>query len=528
MNKNVSNSIFHVAIPAVILLFLSMAIRIPYLHLVPPWSAGNENFLALEILQGHRPLTNQNPHLGALSPYIIASAFAITGVNPWTPRLVFLIFGLATVLLTWRLGSLTGSRRSGFLAGVLMSAAWYHVVFTSHFPWSNSLTPFFTMAFLSVFYCVIKERTHPLSKSGALVLFLAAGLLFGLGTQTHPEMITLLPAVILLMAVRDRHPVKWLRSKAPWLMALGGIVGYGNMIWYNILHRGRSVSFGLSYPEYALTKEYTATSVAENYWQEFLYLPRIILGFWDDAIPWSEYARYGVLWLFWLFVLVGTVISWRRKQYLVPAAFWSMFLIVPAINSNYTLHLGRYLVFMFPTALILVSEALNLGMSLKTPVRLARISKLVFVCLFALLFLIPVFRIKDYYRHCEITGKTRERYFFLADLLKTSILKNPLVLLDEDTRETSDFHHFLRENRFECHVVKFKDARKQGADLKEFVARSIQVKGNENLDGIILILSPSTRRFVLSQYPDSAFLGQIDARFENAIADFYRVYQINS
>ena len=205
-----------------------------------------------------------------------------------------------------------------------------------------------------------------------------------------------------------------------------------------------------------------------------------------------------------------------------------MFLIVPAINSNYTLHLGRYLVFMFPTALLLVSEALNFGMSLKTPAWLASSFKLVFIAIFALLFLIPVYRIRDYYRHCEISGKTRERYFFLTDVLKTSTVKNPLVLLDEDTGETSDFHHFLRENRYACHVVKFKDARKQGANLKEFVARSIQIKQDEIYDGIILILSPGTRRFVLSQYPNSMFLGQIDARFEDAIADFYRVYQINS
>ena len=140
MNKKLSHSIFHIVVPALILLFLSMAIRIPYIHLVPPWSAGNENFLALEILQGHRPLINQNPHLGALSPYIIALAFAITGVNPWTPRIVFLIFGLATVLLTWRLGALTGSRRSGFMPAYccpLLGPCVFTVISLV-----NSLTPF--------------------------------------------------------------------------------------------------------------------------------------------------------------------------------------------------------------------------------------------------------------------------------------------------------------------------------------------------------------------------------------------------
>lgn len=511
---------------AVVIAILALTVRIPYLHLVPHWSAGNENYLALEILEGARPLTNQNPHLGALSPYIIALTFLITGVNPWTPRLIPLIAGIATVLLTWRLGVLTCSRRSGFLAGVLMSAAWYHVVFTSHYPWSNSLTPFFATAFLLVLHHLTCARHQPLSTRKYSSLALAAGLLFGLGMQTHPEMISLLPVVILLLVIRARHAVRWLRSRTPWLMLIGGIAGYGNMIWYNCIHRFQSVSYGLTQPEYALTQEYTATSVAGNYLQEFLYLPRIILGFYDDSIPWRAYAGYSVLWLFWLLVLAGTALCIQRKQYIVPAAFWSMFLIIPVINSNYTLYLGRYLVFMFPPALILVSETLNRGLDTTAPGRLAGIPKLLSVALFALLFLMPVYRIRLYYGECEASGKTRERYFHLADLLKTSTLQRPLVLLDEDTGETFEFLHFLRENRYACHPVRFREARRHGGNLNEFVARSVKTDKHEEHDGIILIISPAARRYVLCQNSVTSFLGQVDARSGDRITDFYRVYQI--
>jgi len=131
-----------------VLCLFAVLIRLPYLDLVPRWSAGNENSIALAILNGARPLTNQNPHLGALSPYLVALMLKIFGFHSWVPRLIPFLFGVATVLVTWRLGSRSGHSRTGVMAAVMMSSAWYHVVFNSHYPWSNSLTPFFATAFL--------------------------------------------------------------------------------------------------------------------------------------------------------------------------------------------------------------------------------------------------------------------------------------------------------------------------------------------------------------------------------------------
>ena len=164
-----------------------------------------------------------------------------------------------------------------------------------------------------------------------------------------------------------------------------------------------------------------------------------------------------------------SIIAWHESNILFRSVLEHVFELFRRLTAIIPSP-GKIPVFMFPTALLLVSEALNFGMSLKTPAWLASSFKLVFMAIFALKFLIPVYRIRDYYRHCEISGKTRERYFFLTDVLKTSTVKNPLVLLDEDTGETSDFHHFFVRIGMLAMSSSLK-RRKQGANLKEFVAR---------------------------------------------------------
>lgn len=521
--KTDRSALLQTIISGIAITLLALAIRMPYLDLVPYLSAGNENNLSLEILYGGRPLTNQNPHLGALSPYIVAGALAIFGFHSWVPRLVPLIFGLMTVLLTWRLGTRTSGFRTGIMAAVMMSAAWYHVVFSSHFPWSNSLTPFFATAFLLVLSRYMTNpgqdppRRHP-------ALALLGGLLFGLGMQTHPEMVTLTPVIIMVLILRERSLFAWLKRPLPWLLALGGALGYANMLYYNLVNRFQSVEFGLTYPEYALTQEYTATSVSGNYLQEFLYLPRIILGLIDDGTPWSRFATHPLIWLFWGLLLGGLILSVRQRRYLIPTAFLSSFLIIPAINSNYSLYLGRYLVFMFPPALILVAESLHglLSLELKPlvrgPIRLGTLSLLVVLTLF------PLVQVFAYYHTCDYNGLTRERYHRLDEIVAVSGYQNPLIVLDQETGEANEFLQFLREEGYACQFHKFRDHRGDPVDLTDILADIQSGSQSPEIDGIVYILAPWNRYRLLQHLPVDRFLGQIDARFESGLVDFYRAY----
>jgi len=509
----------------IVLCLFAIVIRLPYLNLVPFWSAGNENSIALSILNGAHPLINQNPHLGALSPYLVALMLKLLGFHSWVPRLVPFLFGIATVLVTWRLGTRTSHLRVGVMAAVLMSSAWYHVIFSSHYPWSNSLTPFFATAFLLVLSYLIDREILSGSKTNVF-LSLLVGILFGMGMQTHPEMITLLPVIILVLLMRGKNLAEWIKNPVPWTMIIGGSVGYANMLWYNLSNKFRSVEFGLTYPEYALTKEYTATSVAGNYFHEVLYLPRIIFGLHDDSLSWSYYAGHPLIWIFWILLIGGLIITISNRRYLVPAAFLSSFLIIPSINSNYTLYLGRYLVFIFPTALILIGETLHWLLSLNFKYYTGQILRYGVILLFILLVMYPLVQVKSYYLYCDSNGFTRERYQRLSEMLSDTGLKAPMIILDQETGEGNDFHQFLKEEGFACQFELFRNANHNYIGLKKLKSDINKIRQSKKYDGIILIAAPWNRYNLLNQLKIDRCLGQIDARFENGIVDFYRVYVV--
>jgi hypothetical protein len=356
---------------------------------------------------------------------------------------------------------------------------------------------------------------------------LPTGIIFGLGMQTHPEMITLVPVVIMVLILDFKHSVRWLRTSVPWLLLIGGAVGYGNMLAYNIMHRFKSVEFGLTYPEYALTREYTFTSITGNYIHEFLYLPRIILGLYDDAVSWSDYALHPMIWLFWILVILGFIITVREKRYLIPASFLSSFLIIPAINSNYTLNLGRYLVFMFPAALILLAEAVNYLMQRRKDqgIRGTWCHRTAFIIV-VMLFIYPMLNIQTYYAYCRDNGLTRERYHRLDMMIQNSDLEHPLLVLDQETGEADDFHQYLREEGYTCFYTRFRNQRGVYRDIGEIGREISAVKMDQHHDGVILIVAPWNRYFVLKSIPVKKLLGQIDIRFEDKFVDFYRVYRL--
>jgi len=318
---------------AIFLGLIALLVRLPYLQNVPQWIGANENFIAIDILNGKYHLTNENPHIGPLSPAIVALFLLLFGRHWWISRLVPFSFGIGTVVLTYFLASRIYSKRTGFAAGLWMCVAWYHVIFSSHFPWSNSITPFFTTGFLLSFYHALHSRDN----RHRFAWWALSGLAFGLGLQSHPEVLVLAPVIPLAFILKDKKILGWLRKPQVYVLAFSAAAAYANMIYYNLTSRFGSVAFSLSYPDYALTKEYTPTSVLGNYFHEILFLPRMILGYYDDTLPWSTYAMTPLIWIFWVGVISGLIIHFRRRDFYLPSAFLCGMLLIPILNSNYTL-----------------------------------------------------------------------------------------------------------------------------------------------------------------------------------------------
>src|SRR5262245_21102333 len=85
---------------------VAVAIRWPYLWLVPRFTDETlEVQASLAILRdGARPLTNYDTYYGALYNYLVAGALALSGESPLAPRVVVLVAGILTVVVTYGLG----------------------------------------------------------------------------------------------------------------------------------------------------------------------------------------------------------------------------------------------------------------------------------------------------------------------------------------------------------------------------------------------------------------------------------------
>ncbi len=200
-NTRISEYLVLLAIVAVGLL-----VRLPYLHTLPGFGEANENTISLSIVTDDLfPLYNQNPHIGALSNYLVAFAFLVLGLHWWTPRMIPLALGIFTIVATYSLGRRWLDRNRAALGALLLATSFYHASVSSHFAWSNSLTPFFVITFFAMCSLIATgDKT--------LLPALAAGLALGFGAQTHPTGVipapmALVPLTLLFMRKRRARTI---------------------------------------------------------------------------------------------------------------------------------------------------------------------------------------------------------------------------------------------------------------------------------------------------------------------------------
>ncbi|GEM_PF-7069239 len=453
-------------IPIIIILFAA-AIRLPYLYDIPPFGGANENVIALDILQGRHSLINQYPHIGSLSPYLVAGFLAVLGHHWYVVRLVPFLFGLLTVLLTFLLGKDLFDRSTGCLAAIFMSVAFYHVVFTSHFPWSNNLTPFFTTAFLFSLHHLMRAP----NRSNGVLWSIPCGLSYGLGLQSHPEVSVLFPVIPLAFILSEKHLFRWLMRPSFFTLGFFALVGYANMIYYNIASRMQSVSFGLTYPQYALVERYTPAAILTNHGRATLHLARMYLGFPDDTLSWIHYAQHPAILFFWVAVITGLVFAFRRRILLVPLAFLSALILIPLANRTYNFALGRYLVFLFPLASILIALAMTTIADHARSIskKLLRVSAVSLV-LSALVFFIvfPINGIRTYYAEQIRLGETSRPYWNLKTIADTYRNRSSLIFVDDALPWGFNMTQFLREDGFQARLLYWDDPRKPPFDDLKF------------------------------------------------------------
>jgi Dolichyl-phosphate-mannose-protein mannosyltransferase len=338
-------------IASLLLFALAFAIRWPKLFLIPRFRE-NELNVTLDLIQGKNfPLINQHAHIGALSNYIHAIGFWIFGLHYWVPGLITILAGSATVALTYRLGSEIVDRKIGLIAAILLSCSLYHVYFISHVPWSNCLTPFFTTLLLLLFFRALRKES--------LWHLILCAFVFGLAIQTHPSVLTLAPALlILLLLQQDKLLLRWLRKPAFYLIIPALILAYGNVLYYHMLPERMKTEEQQSAPEYALEETPGATSYIENIGKAWTLLMRLVSARVDTEARIEHWKTPALLGCFAL-ILTGIVTLGRKKQWALLVLLLVPMFLIPAVNKVYGFcNFGRYLAFLMPITLLLLSAGL--------------------------------------------------------------------------------------------------------------------------------------------------------------------------
>lgn len=320
------------------LLALATVVRLPYLQQIPALSdEAFEVLAALRITQGEWLIFGPvNPTAGPLVTYLLALGFWLFGPGVNLPRAVILVVAVLTVGATYLLGRSMGGRKAGFIAGLLLALSPVHTIVNSHVAWSNSATPLFLTLALAALHAAVRRE-----KGWLLVL---GGLLYGLAVQTHVSMIVVAPGLLLWFLAR-RDVLTWLRKPWPYLAALAALLGYANMIAYNLISAGGSMA-NFEAHTYAWVSDPTWAS----YWENLRTMVETVSRALGGQVPRIQDPFGGLVILaFLVWLTVSLVYALWRRETMPALVILSSALVMPYFNKRYEdLLAQRYIAFLLP------------------------------------------------------------------------------------------------------------------------------------------------------------------------------------
>lgn len=342
-----------------VLLVAAAAIRLPDLLRYPHFTDETvEVGWALQIWQGaHFPLTASDAYYGPLHAYLVAGCFWLFGPYLILPRLIVLVIGVLTVVVTYWLGRELGGRSVGLVAAALLATAPQHIIVNSHVAWQNATTPFY-----AALCCWALVRGLHTDRGGYLF---ASGGLFGLTLQTHPGTIVLLPALLAAFAAALWARRSWALLRRPWpyLAILAALITYSPVLISNARTHLSGIVRIQTHRSYAYEMHPTWGRYRHNLANLLFELMRMIAN--PTRIP-AHRWRYFTdphLMIVALLCLAGLVLLARKREPLPLFALLSAALIMPRFNHAYGVEgdrfmlTGRYVAFLLPLLAVAIAIA---------------------------------------------------------------------------------------------------------------------------------------------------------------------------
>ena len=423
-----------------LLITLAVLLRWPYLWDVPRFSDELQEVLwSLRIADGEiLPLTAVDSYYGPLWSYLLAGLFVLFGPSPGLPRLVAMLIGAGLVALTYLFARDVAGRWPAAIAAGLMATSGGHIVINSHTSRSNSTTPLLVVVALWLVYRAVAERGWDFG-SGRIAarlpnprLLVPAGFILGLALQTHVSVIALGPGIAAYVVWCGR---RLLRTPWPSLAVLAALVGYSNMIAYNLLNGFWSLRHA-----HALQEAYTGGRSTDldfylsNLGNLLQSLSRLLSGTIDSPDSPGRLA-------YTLLAFLGLILVARRGALLLPLAFMSVVAVLPYFNPRYGPILsGRYLIPLLPIAFTAIGCLVVVGARAGSASNsaLERVGwRRLTVGAALLVALYPLAPLHSYYEDAVADGRTNQALYRLVDAVVGTRQPGEVVLLDEGLAQES-------------------------------------------------------------------------------------------
>lgn len=142
---------------------------------------GRDMLVIYNILHGHLTLLGPTASVGGffLGPiyyYMITPFLWLSNYDPVGPSIMVALFGLATIVLVYKIGKEFFNKATALIASLLFAVSPIVVSF-SRSSWNPNVMPFFTLATLYTLYKGVLKKSLP-------ILFVS-GVLFGVTMQIH-------------------------------------------------------------------------------------------------------------------------------------------------------------------------------------------------------------------------------------------------------------------------------------------------------------------------------------------------------
>lgn len=202
---------------------------------------GRDVLVVYNILHGHLTLLGPTASVGGffLGPiyyYFMAPFLLLFNYNPVGPAVMVALFGIATVLLVYKIGSEFFGRKEALLAALFYSISPL-VISYSRSSWNPNLMPFFSLLTLYILYKAVFKQNW--------LLFIACGLFLGITMQLH-YLATFLGVIILfyifLANKFNRVSKEMFKLLKDYLLVfLGFIIGWSPFIAFETRHGFRNI-----------------------------------------------------------------------------------------------------------------------------------------------------------------------------------------------------------------------------------------------------------------------------------------------